>query len=83
MSERNPELFLKLNKNALTLNKKADTIKEHHLDRMREGVCQPLPAITFSDMTVAMRRVKNHTVNLFEALHNSPKEFKNLGQQTA
>ena len=35
---------------------------------MKAGTCSALPALTFSDMAVALRRVKNHTVNLHEAL---------------
>jgi phosphate:Na+ symporter len=50
------------------LNDLADAIRKSHLDRMKEGSCGALPALTFSDMAVALRRVKNHTVNLHEAL---------------
>ncbi len=50
------------------LNDLADTIRKAHLDRMKEGTCGALPALTFSDMAVALRRIKNHTVNLHEAL---------------
>jgi phosphate:Na+ symporter len=50
------------------LNDLADEVRKAHLDRMKEGSCGALPALTFSDMAVALRRVKNHTVNLHEAL---------------
>ncbi|MCF6180066.1 MAG: hypothetical protein L3J63_11860, partial [Geopsychrobacter sp.] len=50
------------------LNDLADQIRKGHLDRMKEGSCGALPALTFSDMAVALRRIKNHTVNLHEAL---------------
>lgn len=50
------------------LNDLADTIRKAHLDRMKQGRCGALPALTFSDMAVALRRIKNHTVNLHEAL---------------
>lgn len=55
-------------KKAEFLNDRADKMRDAHLRRMKEGICNPLPAITFSDMAVAMRRVKNHSVNLFETL---------------
>jgi phosphate:Na+ symporter len=50
------------------LNDLADAIRNAHLERMKAGSCGALPALTFSDMAVALRRVKNHTVNLHEAL---------------
>ncbi len=50
------------------LNDLADSIRKAHLDRMKAGSCSALPALTFSDMAVALRRIKNHTVNLHEAL---------------
>ncbi len=50
------------------LNDLADSIRKGHLERMKQGSCGALPALTFSDMVVALRRVKNHTVNLHEAL---------------
>ena len=53
--------------NAASLNRQADDIKLNHLSRMSSGTCKALPALTYSDMIVALRRIKNHTVNLFEA----------------
>jgi len=53
---------------ATRLNDLADQVRKNHLDRMKAGTCNALPALTFSDMAVALRRIKNHTVNLHEAL---------------
>jgi len=53
---------------ATRLNDLADQVRKAHLDRMKAGSCSALPALTFSDMAVALRRIKNHTVNLHEAL---------------
>jgi phosphate:Na+ symporter len=53
---------------ASRLNDLADEVRKAHLDRMKDGSCAALPALTFSDMAVALRRIKNHTVNLHEAL---------------
>ncbi|MHB8058035.1 MAG: Na/Pi cotransporter family protein [Desulfuromonadaceae bacterium] len=50
------------------LNDLADAIRDNHLKRMKAGCCGALPSLTFSDMAVALRRIKNHTVNLHEAL---------------
>jgi phosphate:Na+ symporter len=57
-----------IRKEAKRLNDLADSIRNAHLKRMKDGSCNALPALTFSDMAVAMRRIKNHTVNLYEAL---------------
>jgi phosphate:Na+ symporter len=54
------------------LNDLADAIRDNHLKRMKAGFCGALPALTFSDMAVALRRIKNHTVNLHEALFSKP-----------
>ncbi|MCB0325773.1 MAG: Na/Pi cotransporter family protein, partial [Bdellovibrionales bacterium] len=51
-----------------SLTEYGDELRERHLERMREGSCKPLPALVFSDLVIAMRRMKNHSVNLFEAL---------------
>jgi phosphate:Na+ symporter len=50
------------------LNELADDIRDSHLDRMKAGSCGALSALIFSDMAIALRRIKNHTVNLHEAL---------------
>lgn len=50
------------------LNEMADTMRDAHLDRMKTGSCGALSALIFSDMAIALRRIKNHTVNLYEAL---------------
>jgi phosphate:Na+ symporter len=81
VSKPKPELFSELTETAITLNKHADDIRSNHLDRMRDGTCQPLPAITFSDITVAMRRVKNHTVNLFEAIKGCSRDIEDIQEQ--
>jgi phosphate:Na+ symporter len=46
----------------------ADAIRDAHLSRMKAGACGALSALIFSDMAIALRRIKNHTVNLHEAL---------------
>jgi phosphate:Na+ symporter len=66
-----PSKIEKLSQIAAELNDKADVIRDNHLARMRSGDCKALPALTFSDIAVAMRRVKNHTVNLYEAMSYS------------
>lgn len=48
-------------------NEKADLMKEEYLERVREGKYPPLASLTLSDIAVALRRLKNHTVNFAEA----------------
>jgi phosphate:Na+ symporter len=55
-------------KEASGLNAFANAIRDAHLDRMKDGSCGALSALIFSDMAIALRRIKNHTVNLYEAL---------------
>lgn len=46
---------------------RADQIRDAHLTRVKEGRCDPLAGLVFSDIIVALRRIKNHTVNLIDA----------------
>jgi len=59
--------FENIKEKANSLNRHADDIKIKHLSRMNDGSCKARPALTYSDMMVALRRIKNHTVNLFES----------------
>lgn len=51
--------------------KHADAIREGHLERVKSGNCDALAGLTFSDMVVALRRIKNHTINMVEARNSS------------
>jgi phosphate:Na+ symporter len=57
------------------LSKEADAIREGHLERIKAGQCEALAGLTFSDMVVALRRIKNHSINMLEA-HNSSWESR-------
>lgn len=46
---------------------RADEIRDSHLARVREGRCEALAGMVFSDIVVALRRIKNHTVNVIDA----------------
>jgi phosphate:Na+ symporter len=45
----------------------ADKIRDAHLKRVQEGRCDAIAGMLFSDIIVALRRLKNHTVNLIDA----------------
>jgi len=46
----------------------ADDIRDKHLDRVSKGDYEPLSALTYSDMVVALRKVRAHALNIAEAL---------------
>lgn len=54
---------------------RADAIRTAHLERVQQGRCDALAGLTFSDMIVALRRIKNHSINMVEA-HNSSWESR-------
>jgi len=51
-----------------TINHIADEIRENHLNRLDAGVCDPVMGLVYSDIVVNLRRVKNHTFNIAEAV---------------
>jgi phosphate:Na+ symporter len=55
----------------IQLGTEADAIREGHLERIKSGQCAALSGLTFSDMVVALRRIKNHSINMLEARSSS------------
>lgn len=53
------------------LRDEADRIRSLHLDRVQSGRCDALAGLTFSDMIVALRRIKNHSINVLEARNSA------------
>ncbi len=47
---------------------KADRLRTKHLERVAKGEFDPLTALTYSDIVVALRKVKSHSHNIFESL---------------
>lgn len=41
--------------------------RDHHLQRVRDGSCDALAGIAYSDIVTAFLRIKNHTVNIIDA----------------
>ncbi len=54
---------------------RADAIRAAHLERVKDGSCDTLAGLAFSDMVVALRRIRNHSINMVEA-HNSSWESR-------
>ncbi len=55
-------------KRCKSLNKQADKIKDDHLVMIKNKKYPPLFGLTFSDIMIALRRIKNHTLNIGEAV---------------
>ena len=46
----------------------ADDMRDKHIDRVSKGEYNPLSALTFSDMVVALRKVRAHSMNVAQAI---------------
>lgn len=46
----------------------ADDIRDKHIERVSKGDYEPLTALTYSDMVVALRKIRAHALNIAEAL---------------
>ncbi len=46
----------------------ADDIRDHHIDRVSRGEYDSLSALTYSDMVVALRKVRAHSLNVAQAI---------------
>lgn len=48
----------------------ADSMREKHLDRISKGTYLPVTALTYSDMVVALRKIRAHSFLLAGAIEN-------------
>ncbi len=46
----------------------ADDMRDKHIDRVSKGEYNPLTALTYSDMVVALRKIRAHAMNVAEAI---------------
>ena len=53
------------------LNEEANKIKDRHLEMVQEEHYPPLFGLTFSDIMIALRRIKNHTLNVADAVQGA------------
>ncbi len=53
------------------LNTEANKIRDRHLEMVKEEHYPPLFGLTFSDIMVALRRIKNHTLNVADAVQGA------------
>jgi len=52
----------------------ADDMRDKHIDRISKGEYNPLTALTYSDMVVALRKIRAHAMNIAEAVSMSKKK---------
>lgn len=48
----------------------ADSMREKHLDRISKGAYLPVTALTYSDMVVALRKIRAHSYLMASAIEN-------------
>ncbi len=48
----------------------ADSMREKHLDRISKGAYLPVTALTYSDMVVALRKIRAHSFLMASAIEN-------------
>ncbi len=60
--------FQELKTKSEELRVEANTIRDHHLERVSKGAYPALSALTYSDMIVALRKIRSHSENIAEAL---------------
>jgi phosphate:Na+ symporter len=46
----------------------ADSIRDKHLDRIAKGAYKPVTALTFSDMVVALRKIRTHAFRMSQSV---------------
>lgn len=46
----------------------ADSIRDKHLDRISKGSYKPVTALTFSDMVVALRKIRTHAFHMYSSV---------------
>jgi phosphate:Na+ symporter len=49
------------------IGEKSDAVRDSHFERVKDGRCDPISGMIYSDIVVALRRIKNHTVNIIDA----------------
>ena len=53
----------------------ADSMREKHLDRISKGSYLPVTALTYSDMVVALRKIRAHSLLMAGAISNLNQKF--------
>lgn len=53
----------------------ADSMREKHLDRISKGAYLPVTALTYSDMVVALRKVRAHSFLMAAAINNLNQKY--------
>lgn len=64
MSDDEVRVLIKM---ADAIGVQADRVRDSHLARMKDGSCEALAGLVYSDLIVALHRIKNHSVNIIDA----------------
>ena len=56
-----------VNRKSDEIRQKASDVRTHHIERVGRGEYPPLSALTYSDMIVALRKIRSHGQNIAEA----------------
>jgi phosphate:Na+ symporter len=53
------------------LSLQANSIRDSHIQRVGQGKYSALSSMTYSDLVVALRKVRSHSLNIAQALHRA------------
>ncbi len=69
LDEERPTQFEKrVRKTYVDLSIEADDLKDHHYTYLKDNKCDPKLVLVYSDISMAIKRIKNHTMNIYEAM---------------
>ena len=54
----------------------ADSMREKHLDRISKGAYLPVTALTYSDMVVALRKIRAHSFLMAGAIESFHSKYE-------
>lgn len=62
------DLMVRVNTDGDAITHLFKDFRQEHLNRLATGQCEPVPSMIFIDMLQSYRKIKNHAVNIAEAL---------------
>lgn len=69
LDEERPSQYEKqVRKAYVDLSIEADDLKDRHYQYLKDNQCDPKLILVYSDISMAIKRIKNHTMNIYEAM---------------
>ena len=68
VKDGNEDILSKAETNGQLVTRLFKDLSKEHLNRLEAGQCSPLCGVMFSDMLQGYRKIKNHGLNIAEAL---------------